>query len=187
MVKILSHPRYHSELMRQFTACLFIPPVMLLQGIAVPPYGLPMATTDARMMLKHLTSCFGVKPQALLLPRQPGCGRVRLCELGSLRALLELMVAEAGHDISRHTEVRALVDLMALGGRHDTSRHTEVFIAHHPPKDAYMSRLRVSHRPATPCHAGFAARTFFPSYRLAGTTPNMISQSVEFWSRHHIC
>ena len=80
---------------------------MLLQGIAVPPFGVPMTTADARMMLKHLTSCFGVKPQALLLPRQSGCGRVRLCELGSLQALVDLMVEDVGHDISRHTEVVA--------------------------------------------------------------------------------
>ena len=74
-----------------------------------------MTAPDARMMLKHLTSCFGIKPQVLLLPRQPGCGRVRLCELGSLQALVDLMVEEGGHDLSQHTEV---------------------FLAHHSPKDS---------------------------------------------------
>ena len=83
-----------------------------------------MAVPDARMMLKHLTSCFGVKPQALLLPRQPGCGQVRLCEPGSLHALINLMAVELGPDISQHTQV---------------------FAAHDSSKDSYFSQLRVSH------------------------------------------
>ena len=94
------------------------------------PLAVTLTYTDARMMLKHLTSCFGVRPQALLLPRQPGCGRARLCELGSLRALVDLMVQEGGQDLSQHTEV---------------------FVAHHSPEDSNAGQLRVFHRPAIPC------------------------------------
>ena len=115
-----------------------------------------MTAPDARMKLKHLTYCFGVKPQALLLPRQPGCGRVRVCELGSLQALVDLMIGEGGHDISRHTKV---------------------FAAHHSPKKLCVGQSRVFHRPAIPCYARFAAQIFFPGHKLANIIPNMAPTS----------
>ena len=122
------------------------------------PLAVTLTYTDARMMLKHLTSCFGVRPQALLLPRQPGCGRARLCELGSLRALVDLMVQEGGQDLSQHTEV---------------------FVAHHSPEDSNAGQLRVFHRPAIPCYAGSAAGTLLSGHKLASTVPNTTEDGAE--------
>ena len=72
----------------------------------MPPHGVSLTFLEARHMLNFLTSCFGVKPQALLLPRQPG-SRVRLCQLDSLLGLIDVMIVELRSDISQHTEVRA--------------------------------------------------------------------------------
>ena len=80
----------------------------------MPPHGVSLTFPEARHMLNFLASCFGVKPQALLLPRQPGCGRVRLCQLGSLQGLINVMHVELLSDISQHTEVFSLMPPQGL-------------------------------------------------------------------------
>ena len=116
-----------------------------------------ITATEACMMLRQLTYCFGVKPQALLLPRQPGCCRVRLCHPGSLQGLLGVMAVEAKFDLSQHTEV---------------------FEAHPSPANSQFSHFRLSHRPATYYHAGFTAQTLLPCHDLASMVPDMTSDAV---------
>ena len=102
----------------------------------MPPIEVAMTAHEAGTMLRHLTSCLGVEPQALLLPRQPGCGRVKLCKCCSLLGLVSILAVQLKLNISQHTEV---------------------FAAHAYPKDSYCSHLILSHRPATSYNAGFTA------------------------------
>ena len=132
--------------------------MVLLQGVAVPPYAVTVTANEACMMLRHLTCCFGVKPQALLLPRQPGCSRVRLCNTDSLQGLLGMMAVEAKFDLLQHTEV---------------------FAAHPSPKNLHFSHFRLSHRHDTHYRAGFTALTRLPCHDVANMVPNMASDAVK--------
>lgn len=75
-----------------------------MQGIAVPPHVITVSQPGARMMLHHLFS-FGVRPEALLLPKRPDQGQCRLCVLPSLQGLIEELIDRSKKRLSRYKEV----------------------------------------------------------------------------------
>ncbi len=75
-----------------------------LQTTAVPPLTLHFGKDEARTMLKCLFE-MGVKPEALLLPRQPDPGKCKLCRALSLEALIDILMERCNGDLSPHKEV----------------------------------------------------------------------------------
>lgn len=84
------------------------------QGIGVPPHPIDKSAMNVRVMLLHLFR-MGVPPNALLLPRRPGQGTQKLCQLESLEALVTVLtdVSEAG--LSPYKEVMRLSSIGTHG------------------------------------------------------------------------
>ena len=70
----------------------------------MPPLPLVLDKGEAHDLLRQLFS-MGVKPEALLLPKQTGQGRCKLCQVASLAALFEVLRDQCNGDLSQHVEV----------------------------------------------------------------------------------
>ena len=84
-----------------------------LQGVGVPPHPLDEHQINVRMMLLQLLN-WGVPPQALQLPRRPDPGRCRLCQLGSLEALVTVLLDVCDKALSQHKQVMRHRQLWSL-------------------------------------------------------------------------